>query len=399
MYCKGCGYALGDPEQDLHDPEGLSDVAQELGIQPENEDAHLIVRDGEKGWRYYCADKGQVTSIVPEPPGGGGDKGNREGQGGEPKSVSEQQAQAEPNEVYDVREEKDPVTILAEVVTKPFIGLNEDQVAEVRDWAEDYDGQLPPDMLEDILANMSGVQNQTAALARQKYEVKLNKWVQKQSQGDEGPPIGVTAQPPPGRRSRGGRRGGRTGGSGGSPSPEPAGSGSPPRRGGSDENIPTGDLSTYRRGRRTRRRNDALDTAAQEAAQQVAQEMTGELVREFGRFFSLPAKVIEAKIERDPDWALEKMEQWDINLDAFLEPSEERKEEMREQARGPEVDQDVDAALEQTQGERRERHPPPEEQEVGAEVFDEDEEETPPPERDAPEGLFDEEELPTQRGD
>lgn len=345
MYCKGCGFALGDPEEDLHDPEGLSDVAQDLGIAPENEDAHLIVRDGEKGWRYYCSELGQVTSIVGEPPGE--DKGDRKGEGAPPKEDSEPTERGRPKEIYDLPEDKSPTEVLAEVVTSPFLGLNEDQIDEVRDWAEDYNGQIPPDMLESILGNMSGVQKQAAALARQKYEVKLNKWVQEQAQGDEGPPIGVTAQPPKRERSsRGGTRG-EGGGSATEPQPPPEG-----RNGSQSDRLPD-DLSRYRRVRRTRRRNNAADIAVEEAAKNIAQEMSGEMAQNFGRYFSLPAKILEAKAEKDPDWFFEKLEQWDIDIDDILEPSESRKQEMREQSPSS-VDMEADEALEQTQSETTE---------------------------------------------
>jgi len=403
MYCKGCGHPLGDPEVDLHDPDGLSDVAQSMGIQPENEDAHLIVRDGEKGWRYYCADLGQVTSIVEEPPNVTQAKESGEGEGGEPKTEPESSVEPDPNGVYDLPEERDPLSVLRDVITKPFIGLNDEQVDEVRDWAMDYGGQLPPDILQDVLENMSGVQKQTAALARQKYEVKLNRWIQDQSQGERGPPIGVSAQPPPTRTGRG--AGGGTGPAGSSAS-EPGGppdGGAPPPSPGSSDSPPPEDLVTYRRGRRTKRRNDALDTAAQEAAQQMAQEMTGEFMREFGRYFGLPAKLLEAKIEKDPDWAFEKLEQWDINIDAFLEPSDSRKQELQERHSGHEVDRDVDEALERTKQPREERlepereHPEPEDDMSG--LFDEEEEEVETAEEEAPNGLFDDEDAIPQRSD
>lgn len=394
MYCKTCGTQLGDPEEDLHDPEGLSDVAQELDIQPENEDAHLVVKDGSRGWRYFCSELGQITSIVPEPPDGGSDKGDREGEGGEPKREKRQQPEAEPETVYDLPEEKNPMQVLADVVTKPFIGLNQEQIDEVRDWAQDYGGQLPPDILQDILENMSGVQKQTAALARQKYEVKLNKWIQEQQTDRDGPPIGVSAQPPARRRRRS-RGGGTASGGGGSPEqPEPQ----PSEPSGSDP-IPRGDLATYRRGRRTRRRNDALDVATEEAARQIAQEASGEIAREFSRYFGIPAKILEAKAERDPDWFFEKLEQWDIDLDAFLEPSESRKRELEERRRGPAVDREADEALRRTQ-ERTEAEPPPEGDELERNLFDDEEEEVTEEEQpEAPEGLFDDEEIPAQRGD
>lgn len=369
MYCKSCGHKLNDPEYDLHDPEGLSEVAQDLGIAPANEDAHLIVRDGEKGWRYYCSENGQVTSIEEEPPG----KGNREGEGPPPKEESEQPKRESPKRregIYDLPEEKSPIQVLAEVVSSPFLGLNEDQISEVRDWAEDYNGQLPPDMLESILGNMSGVQKQAAALARQKYEVKLNKWVQERAEGDKGPPIGVTAQPRSGQE-RGSDGGGRS-----------SSAGSQPQRRSrtTTAEYPTDDLRRYRRIRRTERRNDAADIAAEEAARQIAKEMSGEFAKNFGRYFSLPAKVLEAKAEKDPDWFFEKLEQWDIDLDAFLEPSESRKQEMVED-RTNEVDREADRALEQTRSQHME--PVPVKQE---ELFDDEEEDI----EEESGGMFDE---------
>lgn len=365
MYCKTCGHELRDPEEDLHDPDGLSDVAQDLGIQPENEDAHLVVKDGSRGWRYFCSELGQITSIVPDPPEKKVTKDNGEGEGPEPKEQTERKPRREPEQVYDLPEEKDPATVLAEVVTKPFIGLNEEQIAEVRDWAEDYGGQLPPDILEDVLGNMAGVQKQTAALARQKYEVKLNRWIQDQSSHDDGPPIGVSAQPPPPpRRRERGRGRSRPRDSESRERPDSSG----------PEDIPREHLPSYRRGRRTKRRNDALDIAAEEAARQAAQEVSGEMMREIARYFGLPGKIIEAKIERDPDWAFEVIERLDIDIFKLMEPSEARKRELEQQGAGPEVDRDADRALEET----RQRQPPeehpmePPEEEVGSEIFDEE---------------------------
>lgn len=389
-YCKVCGYELLNPEDDLHDPEGLSDVAKEhIGGPNEAEDAHLIVRDGEKGWRYYCNETGKTTSIIPNPPGGEEDG---EGQGDSPNEEAPQERPS-PNRknrgrIYDIPEQKSPTEVLAEVVTRPFVGLNEDQVMEIKDWAEDYDGQLPPDMLESILGNMNGVNKQTAALARQKYEVKLNAWVQEQAQGEDGPPIGITATPP--SRSRRSAPQGPPRQREGSPpqeSSQPPVEGSPPNNNG---DIPTGDLREYRRARRTRRRNDALDAAAQTAAKQAADEVAKEFAEQFGFTFRLARRVLMRKAEKDPDWFLEKAEQWDIDiLDEFLSPSQARQDEMGRG--GPQVDRDVDDALEQTLKSEEIEHV--DEQDF----FDDDKEEIVPEEEGEMDDLFDDE-IATQGG-
>lgn len=351
---------VGDPEEDLHDPDNLMQIV-EGGV--DNEDAHIKVIDGNRGPRMMCKPSGNLTSIVEESPNG-------EGQGEDTKEEETQAAKQPSEPIYDLQEEKSPMDVLAEVVTSPFINLNEDQINEIRDWAEDYNGQIPPDILEDILGNMSGVQKQTAALARQKYEVKLNRWVRDQTQGSDGPPIGISAQPPAPAR---GRSSGRQ--PGGSPpsqqgETEPDGQSSTNRRGGNGTGpTSVGDIRDYRQVRRVDRRNDALDTFTKETAHQLAEQMSGELIGNFARYFGLPAKVLEAKAEKDPDWFLEKLEQWDIDIDEFLEPSEARKEELRQDKGPPEADREVDQALTETTSQREE---PKVEEEIGSEVFDED---------------------------
>lgn len=329
-YCKKCGYELLDPEEDLHDPDNLMQIV-EGGVT--NEKSHLKVIDGAKGPRLMCRPSGKMTAIVEHPP-------EEEGEGGGTKEEPEQPQPEEQKEVYELPEDKSPVEVLAEVITSPFLGLNNDQVDEVMDWAGDYNGQIPPDMLESILANMSGVQKQAAALARQKYEVKINKWVQEQARGDEGPPIGVTAQPPKGRGGREGRD--RHSGGGGGTEPQPP----PDDRGRTTDSLPQ-NLGRYRRVRRTQRRNNAADKAVETAAEEIARELGPEFAQNFGRLFGLPGKFLEAKIEQDPDWVLEKMEQWDIDLDTFLEPSDARKQEMQEDNTST-VDREADDALEMT---------------------------------------------------
>lgn len=381
-YCKACGKEIGAPENDLHDPDNLMEIV-EGGVS--NENAHLKAKDGKHGPRIYCGELGQITKVVDKPPEEG------KGEGEEPKEDSEDRPRRrESGKVYDLPEEKSPGEVLAEVVTSPFLGLNESQIQEVRDWAEDYNGQLPPDMLESVLSNMSGVQKQAAALARQKYEVKLNKWVQEQAEADEGPPIGVTAQPQPGRSRSGG---GRSGGGEQRRSPQPP----PDRRSGSRSGeLPSDNLREYRRKRRTKRRNDSLDTFAETTAEKVAQEISGQLAKDFGRYFGLPAKVLESKIEKDPDWVFEKLEQWDIDIDSILEPSEQRKQEIREQME-IEVNTEVDEAVENVRGDagkqRQPQQPPTEDD------FFEDEENNTGEDENESEGMFDELKVADGGGD
>ena len=370
-YCKVCGHELGPPDQDLHDPEGLSDVAQELGGPIENEEeAHVVVRDGKRGWRYYCTETGKTTSLVDVHPDEIPEE--EEGEGAPAESSQNSRPKQPQGPIYDFTEEKEPEEVLLEVLQSGFIGLNEAQLEECLDWASDYDGQLPPDILEDVLGNMDGVSNQTAALARQKYEVKLNKWVRQQTQQQDGPPIGISSHPSP---STGGRRS-RSRGRGGQQQQQETQEETETEDRGGNESIPKENLISYRRGRRTVRRNNALDTAAQEAAQQIANEAAHEIAKDLGRYFGLPAKILEAKAEKDPDWFFEKMEQLDIDLMEFLEPSEARKEELKEEEQN-QVDAQADNALERVQTEETE-------QEQSSETVN-----SGPPEEDG-EGLFDE---------
>jgi hypothetical protein len=97
--------------------------------------------------------------------------------------------------------------ILQDVISSPHYDLAEPQVQEILGWAEDYNGQMPPDVLEDILKNMSGVAKQRAQLVAKRYSIKLNNWMRKQNSSNEGPPIGALGpSPDPTQRSRGPRQ-------------------------------------------------------------------------------------------------------------------------------------------------------------------------------------------------
>lgn len=353
-YCKSCGFELDDPHEDLHDPDKLSDVAEAIGEGVSNPDsAHVEVKDGPKGWRYFCNEKGQVTSIVTDPP--------REGEGG----GSDDESKAEPNtgrgEVYDLPEEKSAEDVLIEVAQSPFLDLSDAQLEELSDWADDYNGQIPPDILVDILGNFGGVKKQTAELAKQKYQVKLNKWVKNQTKQDKGPPIGISQQPSPNtpapnqprRRERRRPRQPQESG-GGSPEDTPEQDSQEeepqpnPRR---EENVSSSDLMEERRKRRVARRNRALDKAAEEVADQMAEDMAREMTGFFGDARDIFYTAIKRKVEKDPDWLLEKGDKWDIDImDVLLEPSESRKEEMQDSSDKLEIDQEVDNVLEDIKG-------------------------------------------------
>lgn len=333
--CSACGYQLGDPETELADPNGLE------GDPTNRPDAHFELVEGpNNSVRHKCRKTGQLASVAFP-----GEEGDGSGTGEPQQNQQPPQGQGG-GDVYDIDEEVSAEDILRDVVTNPSYELNESQIREIQDWAEIYDGQIPPDTLEDVLKSLQGVAKQKATLMRQKYEAKLNKWVQEQSNSERGPPIGVTAPPPnPNQNGRG--RSPR-------PSPQPT-----PNEGGgggkskeeliSERPRPSpGDnksLREKRRERRIERRNDAADIAAEEMAKAAAPEIARELTQNFGTYFSLPAKILEAKIEKDPDWVFEKMEEWDIDLDALLEPSETRKEELEQQRGPPKPDAEVNDAL------------------------------------------------------
>lgn len=393
-YCKACGYEVGPPEEDLNDPENLMQIV-EGGVK--NEDAHLQVKDGPKGPRIFCSEKGQVTKIVDRPPQEEGEGAPSEGEGGEPKPKSRQ-------EIYDLPEEKDSIDILIDVVQKPMYGLNDAQVEELVDWAKDYDGQLPPDTLEDILKNFSGVQKQTAQLARQKYEVKLNKMMREKAEDSGGPPIGVSRRP-------------SVGGGGG---------GIPQQRGGQVQRQPQqqpvqeheqdlqddgeldgsisspSDLRTKRRERRVDRRQEAADIMVEKVAQRAADDIAREVTGSLSTYFGLPAKIIEAKIEKDPDWALEKLDEWGLDISDVMEPSSEKKKQMSNESRDT-VNGNIDNALEDIKrgGEVKETpsetvnsdnvetNKTPNSEELDGNPFD-DEPPDEEPERDYEEEVFDE---------
>lgn len=370
MWCKSCGQEIGHPAEDLHDPENLSGIPADYGEEGfDNPDSHIkaVNGPGGEGHRFMCRPSGKITKLIEQPPGqepppeesspSGGDQGE------EPTEESEEEPSQEPqqqqrqrqqrSEVYDLNEDKSPRDLVQQVVTNEIYGLNDGQIGEMGDWVNIYDGRIPPDRFEEILRDFDGVSKQKSRLMRTKYEVMLDREMRKQAD-DRGPSIGATASAGSMPR-RGGSPSPQQGGK--PPQPQP-----PPSTSDEDDVSSDGDLMEERRRRRVERRNDAFDKAAEEFADKAAKEMASD----FGKFFGDAREVLytafKKKAEKDPDWFFEKMEKWDIDiLDAILEPSETRREELQEG--GMEemdletVDAEIDEALAELEDEDEDNEP------------------------------------------
>lgn len=375
--CTQCGTPLGAREDEIAHPDDDD--------PPEDPHFQVQVRDDDEE-RLQCRETGRLAAVATPgdddigsegmsyaelfqqfhdeyPPGMGQPSGEV---GGESEPTRRQDLK--PGGIYDVDEEKNQMDLVEEVITNARYGLNDDHIQEVKGWAKDMDGRLPPGTLEDVLKNLSGVQKQTAQLMRQRYELKLNKWMRQQSQAEEGPPIGVSTQPLPAQSGSSSPRRNAT--------PTPQGQQNngnhsqqeserekQERQRREEEESGSDNLRQYRRQRRTERRQNTLDVAAEQAAREAADEMAREFMDEFGTYFRLPAKILEAKIEKDPDWAIEKAEQLDIDIFEFLEPSEKRKSELGDDGSeaAPQVDNEIDNALsELSNDDQRGSEQPPE---------------------------------------
>lgn len=363
--CTQCGYKLGSSEDEVAHPDDPD--------PPDDPHFKVQIRDDDEE-RLQCVETGRLAAVAgpgddsigsenmsyaelfyqfhdETPPG----MGEPEGGGREP-TQDEQRQQRQPGGIYEIDEEKSQLDIVNDVVTNPRYGLNDDHIQEVREWAEDMDGRLPPQTLQDILQNLSGIQKQTAKLIRQRYELKLNKWMRDQSGVDEGPPIGVTTGPMPQQNGSQPQRSGPTPKGNknkkqGNQSPNEEQRKKEERQARGGTSAGPSNLREFRRRRRTKRRQETMDIAAQRVAEQAADEIARELVGQFGGILDIPRTVLQRKAEKDPDWFLEKAEQLDIDILEIMEPSEQRKKEMGADSPNdaPEVDHEVDNALEQIQ--------------------------------------------------
>jgi len=69
----------------------------------------------------------------------------------------------------------DPRDIMLEVVRSPVLNLTENQIAELQDIADDFDGVLSPIMLKRILSNFDGITEKKAQFIADRYAIKLEK--------------------------------------------------------------------------------------------------------------------------------------------------------------------------------------------------------------------------------
>jgi len=343
--CSACHEPLGEPEDEVEGPE------------EDKPDAHFKIQirsDGEQ--RMQCRETGQLS----KPLGPDDDDYPHDKFGSEPEQEQEnveQEGQTHqsdtPNkqgQVYDFKEDKSPIDLLQEVVTNPSYGLDDDQINEIRAWALDYDGQLPPDTLEDIAALMEGVQKQTAQLMKQRYELKLNKWMAEQQSGDRGPSIGMsnpfvrsnstrirTPDPSVGPSRESMMQAQQMG-----PPDSAAGPSNSDARGSPDDGPNR--REKRRKGRRQAASN-AFDTMANKAAENIGEQMG----TNYGRGQDIAFRVLEAKAQKDPDWFLEKAQQIEENLGISIwdifESSDAKKSEQNTSRSQPSVDNESDAAL------------------------------------------------------
>ena len=368
--CNQCGTELREPDKEVAHPDDDN--------PPDDAHFKVQIRDHDGGERLQCVETGHLAKPV-NPSDDDYREVYEEKHDGElpieeaasvAASDSEQISERgptgnqSPDDVFEFEEEKSQIDILAEVVANPHYGLEDPQITEVISWAEDFNGQMPPDVLQDLVSNMKGVQKQTAELIKRRYEIKLNNWFRKQqNQDNDGPPIGVMGGPRPNQRGMSSPNPRPT------PTPKPEQPAQEPNVEGEEPDefdehddsgrrvggLPNQDIRKERRQRRVKRRNDALDITAEEMANEAAPQIARELSKNFGTYFGLPAKILEAKAERDPDWFLEKADEIEeklgITLFDILEESETKKQEREqaEQERPPdqtEVDNEMDAALE-----------------------------------------------------
>lgn len=369
VVCSACHYILGDAEEELEHPDDPDPP----------EDAHFRVQirdDGEE--RLQCTKSGKLAKPLGRDDDGYPHEKFEEGEGsGSPQPEADSDSESEPTQqpqsqgqptqnpqqrqssqqqsqngpVYNIEEEKDQMDILAEVVTNPSYGLSDEQVQEIRAWALDYGGQMPPDALEEIAKLMSGVAKQTAQLMRERYELKLNNWIRERTQQDDGPGIGAGRIP---KQGMGVPRGSADRDIQTGPSPEALQAVQQQEQQQQQRGEPDSvrESSRKRREDRQERRKEAAKKAIDELAVGTAENISSEAGKGLVRLRNIGFKVIEAKAEKDPEWFFELAERLDIDVMELLEPSEARKQERdREKGRAQsEVDNEVDSALAGLQG-------------------------------------------------
>jgi len=347
-HCSACGTTVGDPEDEIGHPD-------ESGGP---EDPHFVIQERKDGeLRAQCTESGQLAAVIAgnkriNPISGevtGTVEGEGEGEDREPTQEpepdpepTEQPQQSRNSQVYDLPEDRDQEDVLMEVVSNESYGLSNEQIKELHSWSQDYDGQMPPDAVQEVLSLMNGINKQTAKLIRERYELRLNKWIREQNKEDQGPSIGAGNQRGVKQRGRSAPRP--------TPSPTPRPKENQPKPKESPDPDPEPEDAS-RMEARQKRRSRAVD----KAVDQFADEFAKNLASDAGSFFSdardIARTLLKKKAEKDPDWFFEKMEQYDMELvDTVLEPSDQRKEELTGGSSGASVDNEIDDALDGLNG-------------------------------------------------
>lgn len=361
IWCESCGQELSEDIHDAVYDEKGDYLEKELGLPNEpvgDESSHVKIVYRDTGPIPRCTETNQFTSFLTDPPGeesqGDGNSENQNqsqanGGGGNGGGAQPQQSPSRQQQgpVYDFPEDKDPMDILMEVITNDVYDLSKAQAKEVHDWASIYDGQIPPDQLEELLSNMSGVQKQTARLMRQKYEAKLNKWIQQQGEGQGGPSLGATVSaqtsqmpnmntnPKPNPTPNGNDGGDK-------PSPEEI-----KRRKQAQKKKQQQQEQKKGRDKRVERRQEVIDKAADEFARNFAQNAAEGAGTFFKDMREIARTLFKKKAEKDPDWFFEKAEKWDMELfDELMTESDQKRMTDEDGSGGPSADLEVDSALE-----------------------------------------------------
>lgn len=367
IWCSACGDELGNPEEELHDPNGVLGVI-ERGIEnPEDHHIKAVEIEG-KGARMQCSRSGQMTKFTESPPesnsggkdGGGGSDTPPKGATNDDADTGQKQPSGQssnvPGGVYEFEEDKQAEDILRKVIDNPAYELNDEQKAEVLSWAEIYDGRIPADMVEEILGNLSGVSKQKSKLMRQKYEALMNKWMQEMSSDQGGPPIGSFTPPTP--------RPSQSKNTNQKPDREKIEQKKRELRQRRKQQEQQEKQNTGRdvgvgtkEGRRNRqkRREQVVDQFAEEFARNMASDA--------GRFYSdmrdIMTTLIKRKAEKDPDWFFEKADSFGMDIiNELSEPSDAKKEEIRNQDAKSEPDAQIDNAVEQMMQNGEPEQPP-----------------------------------------
>ena len=133
----------------------------------EADEDHFNLIDVGKGTRKKCPIKNKFAQLI--------DTGEKEE---EEKEKKRERKERKDERVYTeppVYKPMDTRDIMLEVLQSPVHNLNKNQVAELLDIADDYDGVLTPAMLERLISNFEKIGPSKAKFIAERYSIKLEK--------------------------------------------------------------------------------------------------------------------------------------------------------------------------------------------------------------------------------